>query len=125
MNFNYNTNISLEDNKDKIIIRGNHNKQAVSKYEEKKQHFASVTSDGLIIKIFDQQPWYEHIALPIVGLGTVLLEIIFVFAIKLKSSLLIKTAISFALETCASSYNPMVRLHNISSYSKHSIELCK
>ena len=40
--------------------------------------------------------WYEHIALPIVGLGTILLEIICIFAIKLKSSMLMKTIISIA-----------------------------
>lgn len=40
--------------------------------------------------------WYEHIALPIVGLGTALLEVVCLFAIKLKSSMLMKTMICVA-----------------------------
>ena len=51
---------------------------------------------GLVSYLHPNNHWYEHIALPIVGLGTLLLEIICVFAIKLKSSMLIKTAISIA-----------------------------
>ena len=51
---------------------------------------------GLVSYLHPNNHWYEHIALPIVGLGTLLLEIIFIFAIKLKSSMLVKTAISIA-----------------------------
>ncbi len=51
---------------------------------------------ALVAWLHPNNHWYEHIALPIVGLGTILLEIIFVFAFKLKSSLLVKTAISVA-----------------------------
>ena len=51
---------------------------------------------GLVSYLHPNNHWYEHIALPIVGLGTILLEIIFIFAIKLKSSMLVKTAISIA-----------------------------
>lgn len=51
---------------------------------------------ALVSWLHPNNRWYEHIALPIIGLGTILLEIIFVFAIKLKSSLLIKTVISVA-----------------------------
>lgn len=51
---------------------------------------------ALVSWLHPNNHWYEHIALPIVGLGTVLLEIIFVFAIKLKSSMLMKTIISIA-----------------------------
>lgn len=51
---------------------------------------------GLVSYLHPNNHWYEHIALPIVGLGTILLEIICVFAIKLKSSMLVKTAISIA-----------------------------
>lgn len=51
---------------------------------------------GLVSWLHPNNHWYAHIALPIVGLGTILLEIIFVFAIKLKSSMIVKTAISVA-----------------------------
>jgi hypothetical protein len=51
---------------------------------------------GLVSHLHPNNHWYEHIAMPIVGLGTLLLEIIFLFAIKLKSSVLVKTAISIA-----------------------------
>ena len=51
---------------------------------------------GLVSYLHPNNHWYEHIALPIVGLGTLLLEIIFIFAIKLKSSMIVKTAISIA-----------------------------
>lgn len=51
---------------------------------------------GLVSYLHPNNHWYEHIALPIVGLGTILLEIIFIFTIKLKSSMLVKTAISIA-----------------------------
>lgn len=51
---------------------------------------------GLVSYLHPNNHWFEHIALPIVGLGTILLEIIFVFAIRLKSSMLVKTGISVA-----------------------------
>lgn len=51
---------------------------------------------GLVSCLHPNHHWYEHIALPIVGLGTILLEIICVFAIRLKSSMLMKTIISIA-----------------------------
>lgn len=51
---------------------------------------------GLVSYLHPNNHWYEHIAVPVVGLGTILLEIIFIFAIKLKSSMLIKTIISIA-----------------------------
>lgn len=51
---------------------------------------------ALVSWLHPNNHWYEHIALPIVGLGTILLEIIFLFAIHLKSSMLMKTIISVA-----------------------------
>lgn len=51
---------------------------------------------GMVSYLHPNNHWYQHIALPIVGLGTILLEIIFLFTIKLKSSMLIKAAISIA-----------------------------
>ena len=51
---------------------------------------------GLISYLHPNNHWYEHIALPIVGLGTILLEIIFFFALHLKSSMLMKTIIGVA-----------------------------
>lgn len=51
---------------------------------------------ALVSWLHPNNHWYEHIALPIIGLGTILLEIICIFAIKLKSSMLIKTIISIA-----------------------------
>lgn len=51
---------------------------------------------ALVSWLHPNNHWFEHIALPVIGLGTVLLEIICVFAIKLKSSMLMKTIISIA-----------------------------
>ncbi|MBR4138724.1 MAG: hypothetical protein IKT88_02050 [Lachnospiraceae bacterium] len=51
---------------------------------------------GIISYLHPNNHWYEDIALPSVALGTILLEIIFFFAIHLKSSMLTKTIISVA-----------------------------
>ncbi len=73
-------------------------------FPHKSNIYAQLLLNGIIIALFlglvsylhPNNHWYEHIALPIVGMGTILLEIIFIFAIKLKSSMLVKTAISIA-----------------------------
>lgn len=71
-------------------------------FPQKANIYIQLALNGISITLFlalvswlhPNNHWFEHIAFPIVGLGTVLLEIIFVFAIKLKSSLLVKTGIS-------------------------------
>lgn len=73
-------------------------------FPQKTNIYINLALDGLSIALFlalvswlhPNNNWYEHIALPIVILGTLLLEIIFLFAIKLNSSMLVKTAISVA-----------------------------
>lgn len=58
--------------------------------------------DGLSILLFlamisglhPNQNWFVHIGLPVTLSGTLLLEIIFLFAFRLKSSMIIKTVIS-------------------------------
>lgn len=51
---------------------------------------------GLVSYLHPGNHWYTHIALPVVGFGTFLLEIIFVFTVKMKSSMLVKTAVFIA-----------------------------
>lgn len=71
-------------------------------FPQKANIYIQLALNGISITLFlalvswlhPNNHWFEHIAFPIVGLGTILLEIIFVFAIKLKSSLLVKTGIS-------------------------------
>ena len=73
-------------------------------FPQKANVYVQVALNGISIALFlamvswlhPNKHWYEHIALPIVGFGTILLEIIFVFTIKLKSSMIVKTAISVA-----------------------------
>lgn len=49
---------------------------------------------ALISLIHPNNHWYLHIGLPVTALGTILLEIIFLFSIHLKSAMLIKALIS-------------------------------
>lgn len=64
--------------------------------------YVNTAMDGLSIALFlalvaylhPGNHWYVHIALPVTIFGTLLLEIIFLFAIQLKSSMIIKTLIS-------------------------------
>ena len=73
-------------------------------FPQKTSIYVQLALNGISIALFlamvswlhPNNQWYQHIALPIVCLGTILLEIIFIFAIKLKSSMLIKTIITFA-----------------------------
>lgn len=71
-------------------------------FPQKTGIYVNVALDGLSIALFlamisylhPNQHWYLHIGLPITFLGTLLLEIIFIFFIHLKSSMIIKTVIS-------------------------------
>ena len=73
-------------------------------FPQKSNGYFHIAFNGIIIALFlamvsylhPNNQWYLHIALPIIALGTILLEIIFLFAIHLKSSMLIKTIISIA-----------------------------
>ena len=73
-------------------------------FPQKTNIYGQLALNGFSIALFlamvswlhPNNQWYVHIALPIVCLGTILLEIIFIFAIKLKSPLLIKTIITIA-----------------------------
>ncbi len=73
-------------------------------FPQKTNIYTNVALDGLSVALFlalvsrlhPGNHWYLDIALPIIFLGTLLLEIIFLFAICLKSSMLIKTVISVA-----------------------------
>ena len=73
-------------------------------FPKKSNIYVHVALNGISIAAFlalvswlhPNNHWYRDIALPIVGLGTILLEIIFIFAIRLKSSMLMKTIISIA-----------------------------
>lgn len=82
--------------------------------------YTNLMLDGLGIALFlamisylhPGNQWYLHIALPVTILGTLLLEIIFLFSIRLKSSMIIKTMISV---TVAAVYcmviETLIRLH--------------
>lgn len=73
---------------------------------------------ALVSWLHPNNHWYEDIALPIVGFGTILLEIIFIFAIKLKSSMLIKTVISVAaIAIFCISIEIMIDLHLRDAFS--------
>lgn len=69
-------------------------------FPQKFTAYVHIALDGLMISLFlamiswfhPYNNWFENIALPIVLLSTLLLEILFIFFIRLKSSLLVKTA---------------------------------
>lgn len=71
-------------------------------FPQKTGIYVNVALDGLSILLFlamisclhPNQNWFVHIGLPITLSGTLLLEIIFLFAFLLKSSMIIKTVIS-------------------------------
>lgn len=73
-------------------------------FPEKTSIYTNLALNGLSVALFlalvswlhPNNNWYEHIALPIVILGTLLLEIIFIFVFKLKSSMIVKAAVSMA-----------------------------
>lgn len=70
-------------------------------FPHKTSIYINVALDGLMVALFlaivswlhPGNGWYFDIAVPIVGLGTLLFEIMFFFAFHLKSSMLIKTVI--------------------------------
>lgn len=71
-------------------------------FPQKTGIYVNTAIDGLSIALFlamvaylhPGNHWYTHIALPITSFGILLLEIVFLFAIHLKSSMIIKTLIS-------------------------------
>ncbi len=73
-------------------------------FPQKTNIYVNVGLDGVMVALFlaivswlhPGNRWYFDIALPIIGMATVLLEVIFFFAIHLKSSMLIKTVIFVA-----------------------------
>lgn len=71
-------------------------------FPQKTGIYVNAALDGLSIALFlalisylhPNNHWYVHIGLPITILGTVLLEIVFLFSIRLKCSMIMKTIIS-------------------------------
>ncbi len=71
-------------------------------FPQKTGIYVNVALDGISIALFlalisylhPNNHWYVHIGLPIVGLGTILLEIVFLFFIHFKCSMIMKTIIS-------------------------------
>lgn len=95
-------------------------------FPQKTNIYVQLALNGLSISLFlalvswlhPNNQWYEHIALPIVALGTILLEIIFVFAIRFKSSLLMRTIISIsAIAIFCISTEILIDLHLRSTFS--------
>ncbi len=73
-------------------------------FPQKTNIYINIALDGIMVAVFlaivswlhPGNLWYFDIALPIIFMGTVLLEVIFFFAIHLKSSMLIKAVIFVA-----------------------------
>lgn len=71
-------------------------------FPQKVNIYGALALDGIIIALnigivawlHPGNGWYFHIALPLTILATLLLEIVFTFALHLKSSMIVKTAIS-------------------------------